>query len=196
MQAMITNPGYAPSESTGDGLRDGDFKALGDLAFTQLAELRHRGAFSTVSQTFAACCVRCAGSKVNTVGELPSIWYQVNSVIFSYLHLTHAAQQTLACIQEKAAALTRRSAGLPAMVTGILSAYPNGDFFDQVILELQTAANAPLEVARDLTKIRLPQVHALNCLKDVFTNTRLGPATEVHVETTLTIAVDCLEEDV
>lgn len=82
------------------------------------------------------------------------------------------------------------------MVTGILSAYPNGDFFDQVILDLQTAANAPLEDAQDLTKIRLPQVHALNCLKDVFTNTRLGPATEVHVETTLTIAVDCLEKDV
>jgi len=196
MQAMIKNPGYGPSESTENGLPDMDFKALGDLAFTQLAELRHRGAFSTVSQTFAACCDRCAGSNVTTVGELPGIWYQVNLVISSQLHLTYVTQQTLACIQEKASALTRRSAGLPAMVTGILSAYPKGGFFDQVILDLQTAANVPLEVAQDSTQIRLPQVHALNCLKDVFTNTRLGPATEVHVEKTLIIAVECLEKEV
>jgi len=77
MQAMITNPGYGPSESTENGLQELDFKALGDLAFTQLAELRHRGAFSTVSQTFAACCVRCTGSKTATVEALPRIWYRV-----------------------------------------------------------------------------------------------------------------------
>lgn len=37
-----------------------DFKRIGDLAFTQLAELRHRGAFSTVAQTFTACCLAAA----------------------------------------------------------------------------------------------------------------------------------------
>ena len=77
MQAMITNAAYGPSESTGNGLQDLDFKAIGDLAFTQLAELRHRGAFSTVSQTFTACCIRCAGSNMPTVEALPKIWYQV-----------------------------------------------------------------------------------------------------------------------
>ena len=81
------------------------------------------------------------------------------------------------------------------MITGILVAYPQGNFFDEVILALQTTAKAHVEVTHDRTQIRLPQVHALNCLKDVFTNTRLGPATEVHVADTLVIAVDCLEKD-
>ena len=82
------------------------------------------------------------------------------------------------------------------MVTGILTAYPKGDFFDRVILDLQNTANEPLELAQSLGQIRLPQVHALNCLKDIFTNARLGLATEVHVEKTLIIAVNCLEIDV
>ena len=82
------------------------------------------------------------------------------------------------------------------MVTGILTAYPRGDFFDDVVSELQTTATVPLELTQDRTYIRLPQVHALNCLKDIFTNTRLGPATEVHVEKTLTIAVNCLKKNV
>ena len=29
---------------------------IGNLSFLQLSELRHRGAFTTVSQTFATCC--------------------------------------------------------------------------------------------------------------------------------------------
>ena len=102
----------------------------------------------------------------------------------------------MCCIQEKAAALTRRSAGLPAIITGILVAYPHGDFFDDVVLALQTTAKAHVEVAQDRNQVRLPQVHALNCLKDVFTHTRLGPATETHVAETLVIAVNCLIEDV
>lgn len=53
------------------------FGKLGRLCFTQLLELRHRGAFSTVSQTFAAFCRRCASSDITELRTLPEIWYQV-----------------------------------------------------------------------------------------------------------------------
>jgi hypothetical protein len=53
------------------------FEKLGRLCFTQLLELRHRGAFSTVSQTFAAFCRRCASSIIPALRALPEIWYQV-----------------------------------------------------------------------------------------------------------------------
>jgi hypothetical protein len=53
------------------------FEKLGRLCFTQLLELRHRGAFSTVSQTFAAFCRRCASSSIPALRALPEIWYQV-----------------------------------------------------------------------------------------------------------------------
>ena len=80
MLAMITNPGYSPREASGR-LSYADLKKLGDLAFTQLAELRHRGAFSTVSQTFLACCVCCAKSNDYMIASLPKDWYSVRQYL-------------------------------------------------------------------------------------------------------------------
>ena len=82
------------------------------------------------------------------------------------------------------------------MITSILTAYPAGNFFDGVILDLQAISDAPISQDANLEEVRLPQVHALNCMKDIFTSTRLGPASEPHVATTLEIAVGCLENDV
>jgi hypothetical protein len=44
-------------------LSNSDFETLGALIFTELSELRHRGAFSAVAQAFAACCLRCNSLK-------------------------------------------------------------------------------------------------------------------------------------
>lgn len=55
-----------------------DFEMIGVASFTQLAELRHRGAFSTVSQTFATCCLRCGQSSDPEIASLPHNWYQVS----------------------------------------------------------------------------------------------------------------------
>lgn len=57
------------------------FERLGRLCFTQLLDLRHRGAHSTVAQTFAAFCRRCAISKIPKLQALPEIWYQVSTII-------------------------------------------------------------------------------------------------------------------
>jgi len=65
-------------EPPGEGILSvDDFDALSWLSFEQLAELRHRGAFSTVAQTFAACCARCLAEKDPEIVELPEQWYQV-----------------------------------------------------------------------------------------------------------------------
>ena len=104
-------------------------------------------------------------------------------------------QETLLCIHEQAAALTRRSAGLPAMVTGILAASLTSTFFDEVICELVSIARYPVKREGRSDKFRLPQVHALNCLKDVFTHTILGQSSEKHVEQALILSVDCLSHD-
>jgi Putative death-receptor fusion protein (DUF2428) len=37
---------------------DRPIEKLARLAFTELTELRHRGAFTAVAQAFAACCLR------------------------------------------------------------------------------------------------------------------------------------------
>ncbi len=99
------------------------------------------------------------------------------------------------CIHAKASALTRRSAGLPSMVTGLLAAHPRGPFFDEVISELQlTARLVPVE--NEGVGVRhLPQVHALNCLKEVFISNGLEAGANAHLAETISIAVDCLEHD-
>jgi hypothetical protein len=108
---------------------------------------------------------------------------------------TDRCQKALLCIEEKATALTRRSAGLPAMITGILVAQPSGTFFDKAILKLESIAKLPVESPKAGCETRLPQVHALNCLKDIFTNTRLGSATEPYLANFLAIATDCLRSN-
>lgn len=84
MNLMVTTNPYSSSDSN-RGFRYEDFQNLGNLTFLQLAELRHRGAFSAVSQTFSACCKRCAQAKQSVeqeirdslISHLPQEWYQV-----------------------------------------------------------------------------------------------------------------------
>ena len=79
---MITLMPYCPGSAL--GLRYKDLEMIGDLAFSQLSELRHRGAFSTVSQTFSNCCKRCVEvdnqNRKRTdplMSNLPKKWYRV-----------------------------------------------------------------------------------------------------------------------
>lgn len=62
-----------------------------------------------------------------------------------------------------------------------------------MILDLQAIADAPVDFSENARDMRLPQVHALNCLKDVFTDALLGQASEPHIADTLEISVGCLE---
>ena len=79
------------------------------------------------------------------------------------------------------------------MITAILVAFPSGELFDEVILDLQAIADTPFERHESLESMRLPQVHALNCLKDIFTDSRFGASTESAMEITLGIAISSLE---
>ena len=147
---------------------------------TQLGELRHRGAFSTVSITFASCCFACVQSGDPDLIYEPQEWYQ----------------EALSWMTQKATTLTRRSAGLPAIITGVLAASPGSPFFKDALLDLQAIADGPLSDGEDLGDARLPQVHALNCLKDIFTDARFGTGTEEFMGDTLEIAASCLESHV
>lgn len=55
-------------------------QSLGNLTFMQLASLRHRGAFSTVTTTFSVCCkVTQSKSLAETGGPgLLRIWHDVS----------------------------------------------------------------------------------------------------------------------
>ncbi|KAJ6138874.1 Armadillo-like helical [Penicillium samsonianum] len=174
LHATMVNTSYGPSGT--DGLNLADFANIGGVSFTQLAELRHRGAFSNVSQTFATCCQRCSSSKDPSIRELPRNWYQeAKSTIFG-----------------SASQLTRRSAGLPALVTGIVGSDPGTPFFNAAINELHEISSLPVEYDKERQYLELPQVHAMNCLKDIFTNAKLGFHTEPFIMKALTLSAERL----
>lgn len=178
IQAVISNTTYGFQGNR--GLHYDDYKKLGDLAFVQLSQLRHRGAFSTVTQCFTTCCVECGRSADPKTTRLPSEWYM----------------QTILTIDLKASVLTRRSAGLPAMMTAVLTSNPVGDFFDSAMKKLQNIASRPVFTAHEHGKTGLPQVHAMNCIKDIFSSTQLGSDAERHLESSLQVAVRSLNHDI
>jgi len=101
-------------------------------------------------------------------------------------------QETIKIIEEQASKLTRRSAGLPALVTGILCSNPKGPLFQRVMSDLQEIAKLPPTPSANYSEMALPQVHAMNCLKDVLFNNKLGPHTESFIMPTLTISAESL----
>ncbi|KAF1847315.1 HEAT repeat protein-like protein [Cucurbitaria berberidis CBS 394.84] len=157
------------------------FEKLGRLCFVQLLELRHRGAFSTVSQTFAAFCRRCVSSNIPLLRALPETWYQ----------------ETLESIQEKAGAITRRSAGIPALMSGILAAEPQvgSKLFPRAMRDLVTEASVEAK-SENIEESRLPQVHALNCIKEIFTTSKLSVASEPYIGQALELAAKTLNSNI
>ncbi|KAL9581913.1 MAG: hypothetical protein Q9212_003607 [Teloschistes hypoglaucus] len=137
------------------------YRQYGDLAFTELAELRHRGAFSTVSQTFAMCCFRCAESEDPETRALPKAWYKIEN---SAMH-----------------------PGARMGVDEEICWTPSDNYRD-----LQAIANAN-DIDSNEGTLQLPQVHAFNCLKDVFTDGRFGSFVEQHMSSSLEIAARALE---
>jgi len=102
-------------------------------------------------------------------------------------------QATLSCIH-KQVSTTRRSAGIPALIVGILSAGAQTPALDNVFMKLKSLAQKPVKLsAKDETS--LPQVHAMNSLKEVFKSSILGKRCEHHIADCLDIAADSLNSE-
>jgi hypothetical protein len=190
LHATLSNATYGPKGE--NGLRRADYEKIGTLSFIQLAELRHRGAFSTVAQTFTTCCQRCGQSKDASIYTLPEAWYEVSVSIHHKRFTANKSQEVRKLIFEAASKLTRRSAGLPALVTGLLSSQPGGPLFHRVMNELHEVSSLPEQHDKTSQEMELPQVHAMNCLKDIFPSNRMGPHSEPFVMRALTISSERL----
>jgi hypothetical protein len=95
------------------------------------------------------------------------------------------------CIHEQSST-TRRSAGIPALLTGILAANSESPAFEEVMAQLKTLARQPaVFTAKDETNI--PQVHAMNSLKEIFKSSGLGKRCENHIADCLQIAAESLK---
>jgi len=77
---------------------------------------------------------------------------------------------------------------------GIVVADSTGRLFQKAMKDLTLEATKPVD--QDAEKVGgLSQVHALNCIKDIFKNSKLGERTEYHVPEALALAARCLSSD-
>ncbi|KAI0440175.1 putative death-receptor fusion protein-domain-containing protein [Xylaria telfairii] len=157
-----------------------NFEDIGSLTFDELSNLRHRGAFSTVSQTFTACCqvAQCIPAHQKNGVDLLKRWYE----------------GALNCIYTQGST-TRRSAGIPAIIVGILASKTDNPSFNEVIVKLQEIGRKPAFVS-ETDGSNLAQVHALNCLKDIFKTSFLSPRAEPYLTDCLQLAALSLQSEV
>ncbi|KAL1888739.1 hypothetical protein Sste5346_009365 [Sporothrix stenoceras] len=163
------------------------FERIGNLAFEQLSTLRHRGALTTVAQTFTLCCQLAQDPSITAPGTpedatLVKTWYK----------------GTLNCIYSQVST-TRRSAGIPALFSGILASSSTSQpaFFDDAIRTACAIAQTPANSAeRAADGSRLPQVHAFNCLRDIFRSSLLSKRAERLLPECLQLAANSLRSDV
>ncbi|KAK5627756.1 hypothetical protein RRF57_003471 [Xylaria bambusicola] len=143
-----------------------NFEDIGNLTFEELSNLRHRGAFSTVSQTFTACCqlVQTMPDHQSIGSDLLEKWYE----------------GALNCIYSQGST-TRRSAGIPAIIVGILAAKTDSPSFRIIIEKLQEIGRQPAFVS-ETDGSNLSQVHALNCLRDIFKTSFLSQRAEAILD--------------
>lgn len=94
--------------------------------------------------------------------------------------------------------LTRRSAGIPCLMTGLLSANAPELPLDQILRNLIDIASKPAQQGeKDATQ--LPQVHAFNTLREIFRGsllTSLGANAENYIPDCLELAASGLRSEV
>lgn len=157
------------------------FRRVGNLAFAQLSTLRHRGAFSSVSLNFTCCCQNARNPHLASVGSELSLledWYK----------------GALSCIYAQRST-TRRSAGIPALLTAILASNADSPSFEQVMRTLEEIAQRPALVSES-DGSSLPQVHAFNSLKEVFKSSLLSKKAERYLPECLELATNSLKAEV
>lgn len=80
IKLKLSTPEHKPILSTAT------FEHIANLSFEQLTTLRHRGAFSTVTSTFAACCQACVDPKMDaTSSQFLVKWLEVCLILSSVL---------------------------------------------------------------------------------------------------------------
>ncbi len=153
----------------------------------QLSEIRHRGSLSSIFPAYSAVNIKCVQSKDPIVLNFPASWL---GTLFDVL-------------QNTGTLITRRSAGLPMAFGAILIGNIQGVQGTQKgkLLELafsklfELAHSAPftaqshVESDTDGVLLDLPQVHALNCLKFLFMDSKLAPAVDEYIARAISTAV-------
>lgn len=154
---------------------------IGLLLIEQLSTIRHPGAFSSVYPTFVSCCHRC---------------YRTNQELLAQSWL----EKNISLIEDQSHSITRRSGGLPFLITAILTAEYSSlkkkrkkneipPLFQQTFEKLYHIATQPFNESTGEETLELPQVHALNSIKFIFIESQLSEICNHYVDRSLDLAL-------
>ena len=148
---------------------------VGQMFLTWLTNVRHRGAFSAISYDFVELCK--ALLNVTGSSELPLEWLQ--QMLTELRSVAHGKD------------ITRRSGGLPMSIIALMVAEvesrATGIIVETGMADLISLAREPCVQLGPV--LELPQVHAMNTLKDIFKESRLSHRVQQYLEECAEIAV-------
>lgn len=150
---------------------------VGDLLISQLFTIRHSGCFYAVLPTFRALCIKCR----HTMPEQLKKWLD----------------EILETLEVKTQHITRRSGGLPFLITNILATETSKDrpelkyCFDKFLTILNTVSNMEHQ-----DKLDLPQITAFNCIKAIFVEAKLSEACSPYFPIALEYSLKYFKSDI
>lgn len=142
---------------------------IGKLFIAQLFNIRHSGAFQAVFPGFTAFCKRCR----NDEPELLDTWLK----------------EIISSIEVKTQHITRRSGGMPFLITTILSTekVTSRPQLEYAFDNLKRIASAPIAEHQD--KLDLPQINAFNCIRAIFIESKLSEPCTSYVAAALKLSL-------
>lgn len=148
---------------------------IGDFLINQLFNIRHSGAFQSVSPTFLECCLRCRKENPKVLAK----WLET----------------VLKSLEIKTQNVTRRSGGIPSLLAVILATESKErPLLNHAFTVLMRIASTPIDEHQD--KVDLPQVNAFNCIKTIFTESKLSDACEQYAAQALALSLTNFDSDI
>ncbi|ORX88334.1 hypothetical protein K493DRAFT_306724 [Basidiobolus meristosporus CBS 931.73] len=152
----------------------------GDLLRSLLTSIRHRGAFSAVYPGYIAVCSRLLTAPDSKHSAVPKSWLNEN----------------LKNIFSNSVSVTRRSAGIPLCILAIVSSEPadSTHLLNYTMREVFKIAREPPAAEANLNN-DLPQVHAFNILRTMFSDAKQGANALPYVEEGFMLAISGFSSD-
>jgi hypothetical protein len=153
---------------------------VGDVFCNLLAVIRHRGAFSAVSESFEEFISIILGTTKKDLHQLVRNWLDK---FFSY-------------IVTGGTSYTRRSGGFPTAIYAIVGSTDYGKKFllPCTMKRLFELARQPIPKSSS-QKVDLPQVHALNVIKTILLYTESTHGTKQYIEEALCICFESFSSE-
>ncbi|XP_064914350.1 tRNA (32-2'-O)-methyltransferase regulator THADA isoform X1 [Columba livia] len=152
-------PSQAASEPSDGLITVEQVKNIGEYFKHHLLQSRHRGAFELAYAGFVQLTEMLSRCNSESLHKMPEEW------------LSSVLEEIKSCDPSSTLCATRRSAGIPFYIQALLASEPKKktDLLKMTMKELISLA-APLNEPSSV----IPQVHALNILRALFRDTRLG----------------------